>query len=513
MSFSSLPLAPAAIPHKNETTGASALPLCMLFALYAIPIVVALRSVADPVMDPDIWWHLRVGWWVSEHQAVPATDPFSQYGSDRPWIAYSWLYEVLVYRLYEVFGLAGIVAYRVAMSLAIVAALHRLIRRREPRFLVATGLTASAALALAPLYGERPWLFTILFTTLTLDALLDLRVGRNSLGVWLLPVVFMLWANLHIQFVYGLFLLGLACVAPSLDARLGLRRGEAGSVIPWRILLLTGLCLLATLANPYREGLYRVVAEYASQSGPFRCVNELRALEFREVPDWVMLWLGVAAVFALGRRRRLSSFEVLLLASAGAFAFRSRRELWFLVLASVAILANRRAARGGRVPEAASENPLRLTWKQRAALAACLAGWIGLLAWQRGLSEENMQRKVAGVFPVAAAAVVAEHGYPGPLFNDFNWGGYLIWSLPHLPVALDGRTNLHGDERIFRIGNTWAAGPGWRDDPDLAAAGVVIADAHSPLGNVLALDDRFQLVHEDPVARVFIRRQAGSLNR
>jgi hypothetical protein len=347
-------------PDQREQTGETSgttLHLCMLIALYAIPIVVAVRAVADPVIDPDIWWHLRVGQWVVEHHAVPATDPFSRYGVDRPWIAYSWLYEVLVFRLYEAFGLAGIVAYRVAMSMAVVAALHRLVRRREPRFLVATALTAVAALAMAPLFSERPWLVTILFTTLTLDVLLNLRAGQASRWIWLLPFAFVLWANLHIQFVYGLLLLGLACVAPGIDALLARQRGEdVGKVVSWRVVLLTGLCLLATLANPYHGQLYRVVVEYATQSGPFHCVNELRALEFREASDWVMLLLGGAAVFALGRRRRLGSFEVLLLTCAGALAFRSRRELWFLVLAGVAILATqhrRRAAgrcRGPRGP-------------------------------------------------------------------------------------------------------------------------------------------------------------------
>jgi hypothetical protein len=509
-------------PDQREQTGETSgttLHLCMLIALYAIPIVVAVRAVADPVIDPDIWWHLRVGQWVVEHHAVPATDPFSRYGVDRPWIAYSWLYEVLVFRLYEAFGLAGIVAYRVAMSMAVVAALHRLVRRREPRFLVATALTAVAALAMAPLFSERPWLVTILFTTLTLDVLLNLRAGQASRWIWLLPFAFVLWANLHIQFVYGLLLLGLACVAPGIDALLARQRGEdVGKVVSWRVVLLTGLCLLATLANPYHGQLYRVVVEYATQSGPFHCVNELRALEFREASDWVMLLLGGAAVFALGRRRRLGSFEVLLLTCAGALAFRSRRELWFLVLAGVAILATqhrRRAAGRCREPSGTSLVRLgsrHLPLKQWIAIGAALTVLIGLVAWRRGLSEENMGRKVAEVFPVEAAAVVAARGYAGPLYNDFNWGGFLIWSLPQLPVVLDGRTNLHGDERILRIGNTWAAGPGWRDDPDLATAGVVIADAQSPLGCVLVLDDRFQVVYEDRIARVFVRRQPGSWN-
>jgi hypothetical protein len=214
-----------------------------------------------------------------------------------------------------------------------------------------------------------------------------------------------------------------------------------------------------------------------------------------------MLALAAGAAFALGRRRPQRSFDVLLLAAAGFCAFRARRDLWFLVLASLAVLT------GAGPKTVAPAVRFDLTPRRRAVVAAALAGLMALTAWARDLSAANLERKVADVFPARAAAVVAERGYPGPLFNDFNWGGYLIWSLPRRPVALDGRTNLHGDERMVRIGSTWAGGPGWQDDPDLAAAGVVIAPADTPLAALLLPDRRFCLVHEDPVARVFIRRQ------
>ncbi|HZU38465.1 MAG TPA: hypothetical protein VFA18_21250 [Gemmataceae bacterium] len=470
--------APAVPPQGSALAG----PTFMLVAVYAIPIIVALR----PVADPDIWWHLRAGQWICEHQALPVTDPFSSWGADKPWIAYSWLFEVLVYRLYETWGLTGIVLYRLALSLAVVAALHRLIQRRQPRF--APLLTAAAALAFAPLLNERSWLFTILFATLTLGVLLDLRDGRAGRGIWLLPFVYVLWANLHIQFIYGLFLLALACL-PYPCWRCGLaKRG-----------VLAGLCLLATLVNPYHIRLYGVVVELATQSGPLRYISEMHAMEFRGAADWMVLLFGAAAAFTLGRRPRLSSFEVLLLVSAGFFAFRSQRDLWFLVLAAAAILAGQPAP----FPERFQTAP-----PCRAAAAGVLIALIGLLAWCRGLSEENLQRKVGEVFPVEAAALIAEHGYPGPLFNDYDWGGFLIWTLPQLPVVLDGRANLHGDERIIRFLNTWSAGPGWHDDPDLESAGVVLANVHDALGCVLILDDRFQLVHEDSVARVFVRKRS-----
>ncbi len=113
---------------------------------------------------------------------------------------------------------------------------------------------------------------------------------------------------------------------------------------------------------------------------------------------------------------------------------------------------------------------------------------------------------MADVFPVEAAKVVRERGYPGPLFNDFDWGGYLIWSLPEHPVIVDGRTNLHGDERLTRLGAAWAGVPGWQDDPDLAAAGVILANAATPLATLLETDPRFERVYADDMAKVFVAR-------
>src|SRR4051794_14625930 len=140
-----------------ETDRASTLSrLLMVVALYAIPVIVAVQ----PGVDWDLWWHLRVGEWVTSHGTVPANDPFSTYGHDKTWVAYSWLFEVIVYGLHQAFGLAGAIVYQLALSLAVVAAVHRLVARREPRFLVATGLTAVAVLALAALFKQRPWLFT-----------------------------------------------------------------------------------------------------------------------------------------------------------------------------------------------------------------------------------------------------------------------------------------------------------------------------------------------------------------
>ncbi|MBI1917576.1 MAG: hypothetical protein HYS12_23005 [Planctomycetes bacterium] len=466
------------------------LAVALLVGVYVIPLLAVLR----PALDWDLWWHLRTGQWVGEHGHVPSNDPFSAYGAERSWVAYSWFFEIVVYGIYSRLGLTGVVLFRAAMALAVVAAFHRLVARRERRFLVSTLLAGVAALALVPLLNERPWLFTILFTTLTLDVLLDLREGRRSPMFWLLPFFYLLWANLHIQFVYGFLVLGIGCAAPLLDRLLGWPK--AGARTGWQLAGLSAACGLATLVNPYGLRLYGVVIEYATQSLPFRVVAELTALDFREGRGWLVLGLALATAFALGRRQCLSSFELLLFAGSAVLCFRARRDLWLVVLSALVILPAVVPGRAGPV----------ILGRRHVALTAVLVLGIGLgIAWARGLSEARLREGEASVFPTRACEAVQRRGYRGPLYNSFDWGGYLIWRLPDLPVSIDGRTNLHGEERIQRALDTWAGRKGWSADVELATAHLVIAEASAPLASLLRTDGRFELVYEDEQAVVFVR--------
>jgi len=505
---------------STEANGETTLRLLMLAAVFAIPVVIVLQ----PVIDWDLWWHLRVGEWVLQHGRVPTNDPFSSNGGQQPWLAYSWLFGVLVYLCFHSLGLTGVMLFTLALSLLNSLLLYRFIARRLPSFLKSTALTGLALLALVMLFRPRPWQFSILFSLCTLDTVLTLREGKRSWAVWLLPIAYALWANLHIQLIYGLLLLVLAILAPFLDNRLGWE-GGAGPMKPlspsWeRLLLVSILCGLATLLNPYHARLYGVMWEYATQPGPYEFVAELTAPSFRRPSDWALLLLAGLAVFALGRRQGWGSFELLLLAGSVVLAFRARRDLWLLVLSASAVLVSVR----GTSEERAVTDRFHWSWLRGAVLIGLETILIACLWWARELTEKRQWQAVAQTFPVKAASLVRDRGYPGPLFNDFDWGGFLIWDLRDrdLPVAIDGRTNLHGDKRLARFSRVWAGLPGmrdenggietgWANDPDLAASGVVIARRQSALAELLARDpQRFEEVPtDDPVARIFIKRRRG----
>ena len=182
--------------------------------IYLLPAIWILRPI---VVDPDVWWHLQTGKWIVEHGTLPTTDPFSAYGEGKAWIVYSWLFDLSIYGLIHLCGENGIILYTLVLTWLIILVLHRMIVARVSDFVAVCGLMTLSAIALTKVFTPRPWLLTILFFAITLEIVLSLREGKRSPWFWYLPLLYVLWANTHIQFIYGLGLLGLACVAPLLD--------------------------------------------------------------------------------------------------------------------------------------------------------------------------------------------------------------------------------------------------------------------------------------------------------
>jgi hypothetical protein len=479
----------------------------ILAALFTIPAL----KLPGRIADPDLWWHLRTGQWVVEHGAVPATDPFSSYGQTQPWVAYSWLFEVLAYGCYAALGLRGIVLLTAALAYLVSLLLYRLVARRIRSPLPAAALTALALLTLTVLFSPRPWLFSMVFFLLTLDAVLCVQEGRDTWRFWLLPAAYVLWANVHIQLIYGLALLALAWVAPLLTLPGGRVGGPPRpfSRAWYRLVGLFLLCLLATLVNPYHVRLYGVIWQYATQPVPYSIMLELQAPKFREPSEWLMLLFFGLAAFALGAGRRWDPFATLLLAGAAGVGFRARRDLWVVVFAAVAVLCRAWEARETRP----AVEPFRWSRPRFLAVSATAAALSLFLLYSEGAADESMLQETVDVqFPWSAVGVIAHRRDRGPLYNDITWGGYLIWALHEkgvdVPVAIDGRTNLHGGDRLQRFYDTLQGKPGWDRDPDLSQAGTVVLPPHYPLAELLRRDPRFEQVPQlfDTV-RIFVARK------
>jgi hypothetical protein len=264
-----------------------------------------------------------------------------------------------------------------------------------------------------------------------------------------------------------------------------------------RVSFLLLACLVATLITPYHFRLYIPIFEVIGQTGAFQMILELLPLSFRALTDWLVIGLTIGAAFVLGWQRAWLPFPTLLLMMGTFLAFRARRDVWVLVLAAVFIINEFGSF-------ARSEPSFSYTKLRTICVIVALTVAIYLIGLRRQVSEQQLESAVERHYPVSAVKFINEKNYSGPLYNHFNWGGYLIWALPRVPVSMDGRMNLHGDQRIERSGNTWSGLRGWESDPELMKARLVIGSVNDPLTNLMRTHSRFKLVYEDAVATVFV---------
>jgi hypothetical protein len=457
------------------------------------------------VLDLDIWWHLKVGDWIVEHRGFPHVGILSRTAANRPWMAYSWGYEVLLSRAYAGFGLVGLGIFGVLLTVAVAYAVFWMIRQISGRFWTACILGAITCSTFLFSLMPRPVFFSMILYAATLGLLMTSeRTGRVRPLYWL-PLVFLLWANGHIQFVYGIFVVGMFAgihLLEQVGARSGFRpQFVAPSRLPAKTVLLVFLaCLVATCMGPYSYHVYVTAFHYAGSTFPYRFIREFQAPGFRAASNYIELLLAGAAWFSLGRKKQINLFHFALLTVTSIVAFRTMRDSWFLSIAAAALIAT----------SWSNDQPSRRrsseSFLENAALAAAVLGMVFLIARNTDFNMRGLDDAMSSEFPVRAVNFLRQNPQPGPLYNTFDWGGFLTWYMPDHPVAIDGRTDLYGDDidlEFFRTANGDAS---YVDDPYLNESRVILLERTKPLALVLGGDPRFQKIYEDRLAVIFVRR-------
>jgi hypothetical protein len=461
--------------------------------LFAFIVFAGLFAMAvRPAVDPDLGWHLRTGQLIAQSHSVPHQDPFSFTKSGSPWIAHEWLSELLMYGLSRLCGTTVLIIF---FALIVVVAFALVYRRCDGRPYAAGLLTLWGAIVTIPAWGVRPQTFTVLFASVFL-LLLD-RYMETGQARWLLilPAVMVLWVNLHAGFAAGIALVLLYGLAEALDGRrkatlkhLGLAALGCVAVIP---------------ANP--NGLHLITYPFQTLTAPSITgyIQEWASPDFHLPIYRLFLLLVVFAVVVLARAKRRPTWnEAILFLFTLTAALVSARHIPFFILVAVPVLSRRMPT----LETSERRAPILATAHSIVALFALVA--VGTYTWTMIQRERTTEAKA---FPVRATKFLEQHALPPPVFNNYDWGGYLIaHSYPKYRVFVDGRSDLYGDSFLSKTVNTYQAHPGW--DATLASFGIrtVFIGRTSPLATVLRESRDWTLAYEDEQAAVFTRHAADS---
>jgi len=487
----------AEIRAVSERPFIRCLALLILFAMWT-----RFEAPSSAVLDPDLGWHLRGGDAIVAQHAVPHHAVFTRH-TERAWVEYSWGFEVIASRFYHWFGLLGLVNLRLSLEVIISVTLFLIGWRGLGSFWQAWGLTAAGMWSIYHCLGLQPMLTSIVMFTFEIALIFEARRRNNRRLLYVLPFMFLVWANLHIQFVYGITILLLLSGVSLLRAVLPDRWSsqlEPGQDFPPSLVFFITICsILATLIGPYSWHLYGVLLEYVQSSAPYTMITELRSLSFRYPEHFGLALVLFASFFALGWRRSRDPFKLILLTVCTLIGFRMTRDSWVACIPAIAIIADRRRFSAGE--SALRTAPRKIAFATVTAAATVLM--FTMIEWDSKLSEASLSRVVAQTFPADACNFIRAHSLSGPLYNDMDWGGYLIWALPDMPVAIDNRTDLYGDDIFTRFYFVRVGLRDWKADPDLDSARLLLLNRDLPLANLVAQDPHFRLVYQDRLAAVF----------
>ncbi|MFA5009631.1 MAG: hypothetical protein WC553_00115 [Patescibacteria group bacterium] len=388
--------------------------------------------------DPDLGWHLQNGyhtianWWPQQGDIYSWTMP------NYPWVSHEWLTEVLMATINSLSGLWGL-AICFAIVIAIIFWLAAGVTKSDRQY--APLIALIGLLASWPILGSRPQMLTLLGIVVVLRLLFLWRETRNPHLLWWFPIVFAVWANLHAGFAGGFLVLAVFGFAEIIRHLLVRNPKIADApVLQWReILQLIGMAvvsLCATLVNPYGWKIYHELWMTLSQTAILDNIAEWLPVNLASQSSLnLLLMLSIIIGVLCWNKFKVDYTKLLLAVVFWLVAISSWRHLPLFAIVSLPLLAEQLTPiLGYTLASIFRYSATRVVL----IMIIGLVGWWQIYQNQLTISDPITYAQV-NQLPYSAVQYLKTHPTPEKLFNEYNWGGYLIWQLPDTKVFIDGR--------------------------------------------------------------------------
>ena len=476
---------------RNNLSFRNIFPLAFFLLIFAL----AVRQSA--FIDPDLWWHLQTGQDIVSSRAIPQVDIYSFTKAGSEWVTHEWLSEVLIYAIFSFAGWAGLL---IVFPGLIVAAFYLTYRRCTGKPYGAAIAILLAATASSPLFGVRPQMLTLLLASIFITLLTQYSSdGRSRRLYWMAPMM-LLWVNLHAGYALGLGLMVLYMISLVIDRKWDL--------IP-RLGIVLAACTAMVPLNPNGFRMFSYPFETLRSPSMAQFIQEWASPNFHEVtflPLALFIFLLLGA-FALSPKRARAS-EVFLIFVTGLGALRSARHIPIFALIAAPIFAEQLwaliSARGWDLRLTAPEGSTPRTAVVFGLLLLFAPAVLDVALIKHFVS--NQPAYEAQKYPQAAVDFLDAKKLPGPMYNWYDWGGYLIRRLHgEHPVYIDGRADVYGDQFMYEAFNIHDGGNGWDQSLDRFSIRTVLIAPDVPLASLLRRNEQWQKVYEDHQAVIFTR--------
>jgi hypothetical protein len=459
-------------------------------------------SVRSFNVDPDLWWHIKTGELILSTHRWATTDPYSYTAKGMPWMSCEWMGDVVFAAVYRIGGLRGLEALLVVLASAVILALYAFATLRSGNS-KAGFVAAAVLLTLANAsFNLRPQMMGYLFLILTLIALERFRQGKQR-AVWMLPVLFMIWINSHGSWIIGLGVVALYIACGLVSLHMGSLEAQRWSTSErLRLETVFMLSLAAIAVTPYGVRMAAYPFTVAS-SLPISVANilEWQVMPFNLIGGKIFLVLVLGFFLAqMAFRFSWRMFEILLFLFGTAMACLHVRFLLLFVPFFVPLMATILARWA----------PAYNRTKDQYLINFALMAGIVIAVVHYFPSRSDMDKKVADQFPVQALAYMEQHSVPGPLFNSYGFGGYMVEA--GYKTFIDGRSELFEQTGVLNdYMHITMLKPGAMQVLNGYGIRSCLLQRDEPLSTVLASMPDWQKLYSDNVSALYVKRGSNDV--
>ena len=414
--------------------------------------------------DDDVFWHLSTGKYILETHHVPSTDIFGYVTQGQEWMPFEWGWDVITYSIYSFSGYTGLSIFRTIMFLLIFYLYFLVLRKFKINYTLIFISLFFLAFGIIDRLSPRPHIMSYLAFVLLILIIVQYRyINRSNYKIlFFIPLIFLIWANMHMGIIAGMFLLSiyvfseviiyLKPISFSTKEIPALTKPELV-----RLLLIFLASILVMFVNPNFYQTY------------FYAYNHTKMKMLETINEWIspfsskyndsfvsiiyktMLFLGVLILFYARKRKDL--FIVLLYIGFALYSVRAMRFtvdyvliiFVFLVLSIDYVIG---LLKNEKIKTLISKNPVP---------KIVLSMFFILLTVSVNSNDLYMKYllyyRVTGMginsdfIPTQMFDFMKENKIPdigGRIFNHFGTGGFFIWNFPGKQNFIDSR-NLNDD--------------------------------------------------------------------
>jgi hypothetical protein len=493
-----------------------------LLAIIFLFLFFFISFIKVPVSNNDFWWHLSTGKYIIENNSLPESDPFAYTAHSEPTIMKTvilkgnWLSQSIFYMVYTQWDLKGIVTLRALLLVVFLLLIFLTIKQQGLADLLALPLTASVFALATGFTGERPQLFTFVFFSFVAYLLEDFRTTRSK-KVFFIPLAIFLSANMHPGYIVCILLVSLYLLGEGLLLVIRKRHADKGFKLLFSVWILS---LLLSFLNP--NG-FSVFGEMLSLGERTKGIVEFMPTFYAYANNYSQIsypYIGFLLLSLLGLRyiRKIGLVRMLVLITFTIMSFVSLRYLIFYMCVTAPILAS-------VILCLKDEKLFTGRFRIFKAREGLLYGFVFILGavlvfWEiPALARHEFRADTTFSVPKGAADFLNSQKITGNMFNEYGFGGYLIWRLyPGKKVFIDGRQLENDAYNEYNVIGSASSEHNilWTDllekhmityivIPPLTVRGDII-----PIVEKLFNTNEWALIYSDHLALVFLKKDGNN---